>query len=455
MINNNNKMLLLQHLFMFTKPSIVLPIAKQLESRIASLDLPLRLKLSCVYLLQSDSDSADRHLKVVSSNSHLLNHEHDLFYRAIKYWAEGDMFAALDEHKKLLNQYPRNLWSLYIAYQHAIMIYDMKWFYDLMKDKIYPEFNIRDVHSDPYAMYFGHHVKSFYCFTLEEMGLLDEAEKVGVEAEQHFEKYINDPSFTIPWIHHSLCHVYHTSGRYSKGIEYMEARKHTWHSCNSFLQTHNYWHLALLYITRNATGDIKRAIQLFDQNIWIDHSADETQWNPQTDTSWKSDPAVNTGAINLLWKLDMNLPEENEYGLDSRWKEVNENIPEGFLFKHSLAYNDMNYAYSLARSYVNGYSDELIYNNYRTSLVEKANLGDSYSSVYRNLLIPLLDGILASLRGDNKEAYRQLSPIFEHTNVPYGSPEYTHNAIGGSLLQRGVLEDLWNRIQKHSSTSEP
>ena len=58
-----------------------------------------------------------------------------------------------------------------------------------------------------------------------------------------------------PWAHHALAHVMLTQGRLAEGHAFMAAMSPTWTGLNSFMETHNWWHLALFALEQNLRPD--------------------------------------------------------------------------------------------------------------------------------------------------------------------------------------------------------
>jgi tetratricopeptide (TPR) repeat protein len=67
------------------------------------------------------------------------------------------------------------------------------------------------------------------------------------------------------WAQHALAHVLLTQGRIAEGTAFLESVTHGWERLNSFMYTHNWWHLALFYLAR---GHLERAMQIYDQHVW-------------------------------------------------------------------------------------------------------------------------------------------------------------------------------------------
>jgi len=100
----------------------------------------------------------------------------------------------------------------------------------------------------------------------------------------------------------------------------------TWEDCNSFMYTHNWWHLALFLIDLDRTDE---ALALFDKRIW---------------GVWKEFSEDQINAISLLARLELR-------GVDvsSRWADVASYLSQR-LHDHFVPFLDLQYLYALARA---------------------------------------------------------------------------------------------------------
>lgn len=79
-------------------------------------------------------------------------------------------------------------------------------------------------------------------FAYEQCHLLEEAEQAARAALALKAKE--------PWAHHALAHVMITQGRIDEGAAFLESVSPLWTGLNSFMLTHNWWHLALFYLSQ-------------------------------------------------------------------------------------------------------------------------------------------------------------------------------------------------------------
>jgi hypothetical protein len=100
-----------------------------------------------------------------------------------------------------------------------------------------------------------HSVLGMYAFGLEETGAYARAEAAGrrgVELEPR-----------DGWSQHAVAHVLEMQSRQGEGIAWMRANPEAWAS-ESFLQGHNWWHLALYHLD---LGDFDAVLALFDNEM--------------------------------------------------------------------------------------------------------------------------------------------------------------------------------------------
>lgn len=132
-------------------------------------------------------------------------------------------------------------------------------------------------------------------FGFEECHLLDDAETAAHAA------LAIDPS--EPWAHHALAHIYLTRGQVHEGTAFLESVAHHWVDLNSFMHSHNWWHLALFYISAGRTDDLLAA---YDTHVWglsKDYSQDQV------------------GAVSLLARMEF-----AGVNVGDRWQDVADHV---------------------------------------------------------------------------------------------------------------------------------
>ena len=101
-----------------------------------------------------------------------------------------------------------------------------------------------------------HAMLGMHAFGLEEMGDYVRAERVGRSAVEI------EPR--DGWAQHAVAHVMEMQSRQQDGIAWMRANPDAW-TKESFLQVHNWWHLALFHFD---LGQIDEVLKLYDGPIY-------------------------------------------------------------------------------------------------------------------------------------------------------------------------------------------
>ncbi len=201
-------------------------------------------------------------------------------------------------------------------------------------------------------------------FAFEQCHLLEDAERAANQA------LALKP--TEPWAQHALAHVMLTQGRIEEGIRFLEARTGHWDGLTSFMYTHNWWHLAVFYISE---GRYEAALAIHDQHVWArdrDYSQDQV------------------GAVSLLARLEL-----AGQPVGTRWTALGEylgarraDVVEPFL--------SLQYLYGLGRA-GRGEADALL-----AAIVTHAREAPaSVRATWAEVALPAARGLLAHARGDD------------------------------------------------------
>jgi hypothetical protein len=203
-----------------------------------------------------------------------------------------------------------------------------------------------------------------------------------------------------PWAHHVVAHCLEARGRMLEGVAFLQSMADTWKRCNSFMYTHNWWHLALFLI------DLERhdeALGLFDSHVWgIQKDFSEDQIN----------------AVSLLARLELR-------GVDvaARWNDIAAHL-EPRLHEHFSPFLDLQYLYGLARAGRHGAVTEML-----ASLEDRAERATAAErEAWADCAVPAAHGLASYAKGDFAEAARLLGRGVPHLR-----------AIGGSIAQRGLF----------------
>jgi hypothetical protein len=206
-----------------------------------------------------------------------------------------------------------------------------------------------------------------------------------------------------PWAQHALAHVMLTEGRVAEGIRFLEAESHGWAGLTSFMYTHNWWHLALFYISEGRFAD---ALAVYDQHVWA------------RDKSYSQDQI---GAVSLLARLEL-----AGQPVADRWTALGEylRVRRSDTVEPFLA---LQYLYGLARAGL-AESDELA-----AAVARRAsNAPEPLRAVWADVALPAARGLVAHARGDFVAARSELGPTLARLRE-----------IGGSHAQRDLFQQLY------------
>lgn len=231
-------------------------------------------------------------------------------------------------------------------------------------------------------------------FGFEECHLLDDAERAARHA------LTLEPS--EPWAHHALAHIYLTRGQVAEGIAFLESVAHHWADLNSFMHTHNWWHLALFYISAGRTDDV---LATYDSHVWglsKDYAQDQI------------------GAASLLARIEF-----AGVNVGDRWHDVADHIARrgGDTTSPFLA---LQYLYALGRTR-RPEAETLL----RAIEARAEDTTQHDRSTWRDVALWAAHGIAAHTAGDNDDTIRFLGKAL---------PRLAE--CGGSHAQRDLFEQI-------------
>ena len=304
-----------------------------------------------------------------------------LFVQAVAAWAEGDLPRAIALHAQLALEHPRDLASVKLGQYHLFNRGDAP---GMLRLALAARRACADL-----PWFHG-----MQAFALEQCHLLDEAERAARRAMaiQQAE----------PWAHHALAHVMLTQGRLTEGRDFMSAVSATWTGLNSFMLTHNWWHLALFALDLDEADTV---LHLYDTRVWgVEKAYSQDQ----------------VGAISLLARLEL-------AGVDvgGRWADVARHVAERGR-DHVNAFLDLQYLYALGRA-GHAKADTLL-----------AQIGEHAAGchaddapTWQQVAVPAARGLLAHARGDMATTVRELGQALPRLA-----------AIGGSHAQRDLFAQI-------------
>ena len=305
------------------------------------------------------------------------------FIAAVAAWADGDIRRAIALHQDQARDCPRDLVSLKLGQYHAFNTGDCAGMLRLALSALPAAADVPYLHG-------------MAAFGYEQCHLMREAETSARRAIAMRRKE--------PWAHHALAHVMLTEGRLAEGLDFMQDVSDSWTGLNSFMLTHNWWHVALFLIDLGRDTD---ALAVYDGHVW------------GADKSYSQDQI---GAVSLLVRMELAGIDVGE----ARWADV-----AGWLAArtqdHVLPFLDLQYLYGLARAR-RPEADAL-----RENLERYApQAPPSVRAAWQRVCVPAARGLLAHARGDFAQAVEGL-----------GSALPRLVEIGGSHAQRDLFEQLY------------
>ncbi|MER8914430.1 tetratricopeptide repeat protein [Mesorhizobium sp. M0761] len=236
-----------------------------------------------------------------------------------------------------------------------------------------------------------HAILGMRAFGLEEMGDYIRAEKLGRQAVEI------EPR--DGWAQHAVAHVMEMQSRQRDGIAWMRANPEAW-TKESFLQVHNWWHLALFHYDLGETDEV---LKLYDGPIYGERST----------------LALNmVDASAILWRLYLG-------GVDvgDRWAALAANwAPKAGAGNY--AFNDAHAMMAFV-----GAGLEAPVNILLEAQHEAMRGSDDNAAFTRDVGQPLTEGIKAFGEGNYSEAVRLIRPI-----------RAIAHRFGGSHAQRDVID---------------
>jgi tetratricopeptide (TPR) repeat protein len=304
------------------------------------------------------------------------------YIEAIAAWSAGDIARAIALHQEQAREHPRDLASLKLGQYHCFNTGDCPGMLRLALAALPAAADVPYLHG-------------MAAFGYEQCHLLREAEASARRAITLRRKE--------PWAHHALGHVMLTEGRLEEGLAVMRALSDTWVGLNSFMVTHNWWHVALFLID---LGRDSEALAIYDREVWgvvKDYSQDQI------------------GAVSLLARFELaGIP------VGDRWQDVASHLAQR-LDDHVLPFLDLLYLYGLARAGRN--EADLLLGNIE-SFAPKAP--PSTRDAWQRVCVPAAHGLRAHARGDFAAAIDGLGQAL---------PRLAQ--IGGSHAQRDLFEQVY------------
>jgi tetratricopeptide (TPR) repeat protein len=166
---------------------------------------------------------------------------------AIRHLVAGEWHRAGRVLEDIAAEWPRDALALQVGHQIDFFTGSAR----MLRDRI-----ARALPDWDAAMPGYHALLGMHAFGLEEMGDYVAAERSGRRAVEM------EPR--DGWAQHAVAHVYEMQCRQRDGIAWMRADPDAW-ATDSFLQVHNWWHLALYHLE---LGEIDEVMALYDGPIY-------------------------------------------------------------------------------------------------------------------------------------------------------------------------------------------
>src|SRR5215469_6247844 len=168
-----------------------------------------------------------RYLDVARQRSADLNDRERNFIDAVAAGCEGDFDRAIGVYGRIVERWPRDILAAKLAEFHCFETGDAARQLTIME-------NLAAANRD------SPHALAMYAFALELNGHRERAERASRAALRL------DPDSM--WAQHCLAHVYGEQARASEGIAALENYAPRWSSFGQYIQSHNWFHLATLYL---------------------------------------------------------------------------------------------------------------------------------------------------------------------------------------------------------------
>jgi tetratricopeptide (TPR) repeat protein len=308
-----------------------------------------------------------------------INDRERIYLDAVAAGCAGDFDRAIGFYHQIIDRWPRDILAAKLAEFHCFETGDAERQLKIME-------GMAPANGDsPHAM-------AMYAFALELNGLRDRAEEVSQGALDL------DPR--CMWAQHCLAHVYGERSQVSKGIAALERYASDWPAFGQYIQSHNWFHLATLYL---ANLDFDRVLDSYRNHIW--------GFQP-------NEVVEHTDAILLLWYVEL-------AGGDAggRWREIAPRI-RAKAHEQVFPFLTTIYLYALERA---GESAEV---NQAMSAMERyaEHISGRLRGVWNDVGLAQARGTIAFARGDYDQAAALLGTALD--NIARG---------GGSDEQRAVF----------------
>ena len=324
---------------------------------------------------------ARRHLDRAVASAVPATEREQRFVAAVRAWADDDVPGAIALHAEQARAFPRDLASVKLGQYHCFNLGDAPGMLRLARTAAPAAADVAPMHG-------------MLAFGYEQCHLLRQAERAARRAVAMRRRE--------PWAHHALAHVMLTEGRFEEGEAFLRSIADTWTGLNSFMVTHNWWHLALFLIERDRLDE---ALALYDTRVWgVSPGYSQDQVN----------------AVSLLARLELAGLQVGE-----RWSPLADWLAPR-VHDHVSPFLDLHYLYGLARA-GRAQADAML-----ASIEGYARRAPRpVRAAWAQVALPAAHGLVAHARGDAVGTLRGLDAAL---------PRLAE--IGGSHAQRDLFEQI-------------
>lgn len=353
--------------------------------------------LCAIYYLYSQTQSgqlsAFHYLTKAKKYIHSATDNEKSLYTVLLHWTGREMTQALELLEVHCRKWPHDILALKICeylYFCKGQHYEAKRFLGLTT------YCSKFLKNNP-------HFLSIHSFAHELNGDYDQAAHIAQAALELEPKN--------PWAQHTLSHVYINQGWINKGIELQKEFSSQWPSYNRLIASHNFWHLALLYLENR---DFKQVWQVYETVDWKNHSESIGE---QID------------AIALLWRLDMEAKGEI-----SAWNELVNQVQKETFFC-TIPFIAAHLIYALKRTD----KEEAVKEAFHQMEIFIPTLEGEDQKIWQKFGFPLAKSVIGFLEEDYQKTINLLQPII--TKI---------GAVGGSDAQAVLFQQTYLKSLIHN-----
>jgi tetratricopeptide (TPR) repeat protein len=381
-----------------------------------NLDVPvLQCYAASIYLYeqtQTGTDTAKYYLARAATNACNLTQAETYLFQALKAWSLLNHHEALHLFYQALQTNPNDLlplkyieWLLHILgqTQHAHLF-----------QTVCEEIEHHHLHN-PYFL-------SIYAFALTLAGKRTDALYQANQALSH------NPD--LAWAQHAIAHVYVMQGNLQAGIQTLTAHQKQWGQLTLKLQSHLYWHLALLHIEENKTS---QAMTLFENNIW-----------PHRNQDGVASVSTQQYIISFLCRMEIaGIPQE------TYWPRLLQDIAPECITPYT-PFNSAHYLYACGKNKAYNLANTLLQH------VEqhiKQQTGEAQKT-WTDVGLPVIKGMYAFAQEHYPDTVRWFTPVISDINRIGGSDAESnlfHMIYCFSLLKINQQNQAMQHFNHHLS----